>query len=650
MTKIGFWLLLAVLALLLALASSALAQQTPPHRFFGTVTIDGVSAPDGTRITAVVSGQVVASTSTSAGSYRIDVGQTEGVSFSGKSVGFTVGGIAATQAVAWVLGEATNLNLTVVSSHPATTLAPLGNNLVRVWGFTAATQSWHVYDPALAAISDLTELKRGQGYWIKVNTTTTPTLGTEVYTLVTGWNLIGWLGSASVPTPTPTPTPKPASEVFREQPSYSGDCRARPQGSVCISYQDGYIWLVYDSVLGWAERGMVEGRGVVAAIGQRYEYQHVLGTLLVRQVPPGAPLPTPQPTPAPTLAPTPSLPAVPAGSYRIQGTVSNAVTGKPEAGIKVVATTIVPTPSISGAQIQVIRPTTPVYQYTASTGANGLYYIDLPQGASHTIAMSKSCFNTHTFSVNTTSVSNVPLSPIQPSSSAPLAPDRYRVYGQLKNQSNTPITGACVAIRSLEQPPGGSTSLSKETPVGEYLTDANGFFYVDWPKWYASRLDTSKDGCEAASGAFLWAWKPPPPPGPTPTPAPRDPRQVAPDTTSGSGGPLPPYYGPTPYVTGTPPPVPTIQQDISIWCGPRPTATPRPVRPTLQPCQVNYWTLNVSRINIAIFVDNAFIGRNNVSNYPLVGRHTIEFRDPDTGRVIYRESLDQGPCGTRIFN
>jgi hypothetical protein len=194
MTKIGFWLLLGVTALLLPFPTTALAQQSPPHRLFGTVTIDGVNAPDGTRVTAVVSGQAVVSTATSGGSYRIDVVQTEGVSFSGKTVGFTVGGIAATQAVPWAFGEVSNLNLTVVSAHPVIALAPLGNNLVRVWGYNAASQIYLMYDPALPAVSDLTELKRGQGYWIKAKSAQTVTLGTFEYNLSAGWNNVGWQG------------------------------------------------------------------------------------------------------------------------------------------------------------------------------------------------------------------------------------------------------------------------------------------------------------------------------------------------------------------------------------------------------------------------------------------------------------------------
>jgi hypothetical protein len=194
MAKIGIGLLLAVIALLVPFPTTALAQQLPPHRFFGTVTIDGVNAPDGTKITAVVSGQAVASTTTSGGSYRIDVVQAEGVSFSGKSVSFTVGGIFATNTAIWVFGEATDLYLALVSLHPGVALAPLGTNLVRAWGFNAATQTWRMYDPALAVVSDLTELKRGQGYWIKINFDTPVTIGADVFTLAAGWNLIGWLG------------------------------------------------------------------------------------------------------------------------------------------------------------------------------------------------------------------------------------------------------------------------------------------------------------------------------------------------------------------------------------------------------------------------------------------------------------------------
>lgn len=88
--------------------------------------------------------------------------------------------------------------VTVVTAAqtPSTQLAPLitAGNLVRVWGFDAATQGWDLYDPAVPAQSDLTVLTRGQGYWLNVNTATSIVINGFTYNLVAGWNLIGWQG------------------------------------------------------------------------------------------------------------------------------------------------------------------------------------------------------------------------------------------------------------------------------------------------------------------------------------------------------------------------------------------------------------------------------------------------------------------------
>jgi hypothetical protein len=82
----------------------------------------------------------------------------------------------------------------VASVAPAAALAPLGANLVRTWGYNAATQKFQLYDPAAALLSDLTALNRGGGYWINVKAAQTVTLGSGSYSLSAGWNLIGWLG------------------------------------------------------------------------------------------------------------------------------------------------------------------------------------------------------------------------------------------------------------------------------------------------------------------------------------------------------------------------------------------------------------------------------------------------------------------------
>ena len=75
----------------------------------------------------------------------------------------------------------------------STALAGLGTNLVRIWGFDAATQRWRLYDPLTPHLSDLTFLVRGHGYWINVNTAQKFIYGGYSYDLQPGWNLVGWV-------------------------------------------------------------------------------------------------------------------------------------------------------------------------------------------------------------------------------------------------------------------------------------------------------------------------------------------------------------------------------------------------------------------------------------------------------------------------
>jgi hypothetical protein len=88
------------------------------------------------------------------------------------------------------------------------------------------------------------------------------------------------------PTVPAQPTSEPISATeFVEQASYTGDCKLRPQGSICISYSDDYTWLVYDSLLGWDDGGDWQGKKIVVALGHHADYYHVLGTMLVKEVP-----------------------------------------------------------------------------------------------------------------------------------------------------------------------------------------------------------------------------------------------------------------------------------------------------------------------------------------------------------------------------
>jgi len=84
---------------------------------------------------------------------------------------------------------------------------------------------------------------------------------------------------------------------YFEQKSYSGDCGARPSGTVCIAYSDGYIWLVSDSIQGWEEIQQ-DGRNVQVAVGFNARYYHIPNMNLVGIGPPvpgGGPAAEPAP-------------------------------------------------------------------------------------------------------------------------------------------------------------------------------------------------------------------------------------------------------------------------------------------------------------------------------------------------------------------
>ena len=93
-----------------------------------------------------------------------------------------------------------------------------------------------------------------------------------------------------VPSPTliPSETPitiAPAQPTsYTPQDSYSGDCQQRPADSVCLGYQDGFIWFIQpfnDSIQGWGLVDPYQGYPVQVAYGQNADYYHVLYTNLV---------------------------------------------------------------------------------------------------------------------------------------------------------------------------------------------------------------------------------------------------------------------------------------------------------------------------------------------------------------------------------
>lgn len=193
MTKMRFLALLTVVALLVV-PVTALAQPLPPHAFTGTVTIDGAAAPDGASVEAIIDGATEVSTTTKGSSYALRIVQPEGAVYTGKKVKFRVRTLLAAEAATWTMGEMTTLNLTAVSADTLTTaLAGVAAQLVRVWTLDVASQIWRMYDPTQPALSDLAQLVKGRGYWVKVSAPTSIVTGSgNTVDLVAGWNLMGW--------------------------------------------------------------------------------------------------------------------------------------------------------------------------------------------------------------------------------------------------------------------------------------------------------------------------------------------------------------------------------------------------------------------------------------------------------------------------
>ena len=74
-----------------------------------------------------------------------------------------------------------------------------------------------------------------------------------------------------------------APPSYYEQASYAEDCEKRPQHSVCLSFGDGYTWLVFDSI---TNTEMREAAGYTVEIdrGEKYDYYHILHTDFVKEV------------------------------------------------------------------------------------------------------------------------------------------------------------------------------------------------------------------------------------------------------------------------------------------------------------------------------------------------------------------------------
>jgi len=117
MTKAKILALLAVMAMVLIVPAVAFAQAVPPHIFIGSVTVNGLSAPSGTVVSAVVDGVEQGNTTvSSSGSYTLQVSQG-----SGTDIIFMVDTLTAAETATWQQGGADVLNLTAGSGVVAAT-------------------------------------------------------------------------------------------------------------------------------------------------------------------------------------------------------------------------------------------------------------------------------------------------------------------------------------------------------------------------------------------------------------------------------------------------------------------------------------------------------------------------------------------------
>ena len=108
MIKVRFLALLSVLVLLLTLPAIASAQSVPPHLFIGTATVNGLIAPSGTVITAMIGGEAKGSVKVgSNGTYTrllVDSG-------TGSEISFVLDSLTASETATWEQGGSTVLAL-----------------------------------------------------------------------------------------------------------------------------------------------------------------------------------------------------------------------------------------------------------------------------------------------------------------------------------------------------------------------------------------------------------------------------------------------------------------------------------------------------------------------------------------------------------
>lgn len=192
-----------IVIIALATASFGLVNAIPsmPHKFYGSVTIDGLPAPDGIFVDAYIDGVMYEWTTTSDGSFgwdgefQVPGDDSDTPSYleggvDGDYIDFYVDDIYATSYV-FVSGSITYIDLEIstdayeiqlyygwnligipfIPEDPSieVMLSDIIDYVEVVWSYDAATWTWSSYSPWVPLpLCDLTEMTDGKGYWIYV--------------------------------------------------------------------------------------------------------------------------------------------------------------------------------------------------------------------------------------------------------------------------------------------------------------------------------------------------------------------------------------------------------------------------------------------------------------------------------------------------
>ena len=127
MTKAKLVALIAVMVMLLALPAMVLAQAQPPRPavFGGSATLDGITAGNGTVVTATIDGASAATTTVAGGNYAFSIAQPPGMSYVGKEITFKVGTGTAAEKATWAADGGAILNLNATSGPPPAPATPI---------------------------------------------------------------------------------------------------------------------------------------------------------------------------------------------------------------------------------------------------------------------------------------------------------------------------------------------------------------------------------------------------------------------------------------------------------------------------------------------------------------------------------------------